>query len=123
MKTAKTAFCVTFLAAALAGCEGAKPVYLEADKGQVGAGAILFLVDTTGTGTLMMKATADHPEGVLEDVKLTDKVDAMTAPVWTLTTQDMKRTLIFAPSPSGLICQSCDDYKLPIKWHAKERSA
>jgi hypothetical protein len=120
-KIVLTALC-TSLVAGLVGCKGAKPIYLEADAGQIGAGAILFLVDTTGTGTLMMKATPDHPQGFLEDVKLTEKVDVMTAPVWTLVTKEGKKNLVFAPSAAGWICQSCADHKLPSKWHIKGRS-
>lgn len=120
-KAALIALCSTF-AVGLFGCEGAKPIYLEADSGQIGAGAILFLVDATGTGTLMMKATPDHPQGVLEDVKLTEKVDFITAPVWTLATEGGSKKLTFAPSKDGWICQSCGDYKLPSMWHVKSRS-
>jgi hypothetical protein len=120
-KVVLTAICATLISG-LIGCKGAKPIYLEADAGQIGAGAMLFLVDPTGTGTLMMKATPDHPQGVLEDVKLTEKVDVMTAPVWTLVTEDGKKSLVFVPSPAGWICQSCADHKLPPKWHIKAPS-
>jgi hypothetical protein len=120
-KIALIALCATFTVV-LGGCKSAKPIYLEADAGQIGAGAILFLVDATGTGTLMMKSTPDHPQGVLEDVKLTEKVDFMTAPLWTLATEDGNKKLTFAPSKAGWICQSCGDYKLPSMWHVKRRS-
>lgn len=113
--------CVAFVAC-LAGCKKAEPIYLEADTGQIGSGAILFLEKTTGTGTLMMKATSDYPQGFNKNVKITDKVGTTTAPVWTLVTEDGKNSLVFAPSATGWTCQSCPDNKLPLNWHIKARS-
>jgi hypothetical protein len=58
----------------------------------------------------------------MENVKLTEKVNIMTAPVWTLVTEESKKNLVFAPSAAGWICQSCADNKLPSNWHIKARS-
>lgn len=110
------------LVASLIGCKGAKPIYLEADTGQVGAGATLVLEKTTGTGTLMMKATPDYPQGFKENVKVTGKVGLTTAPVWTLITEESNTSLVFAPSAKGWICESCAAQKLPSKWHIQARS-
>lgn len=105
------------VALSLAGCTNSN-FTLEANKGQVGAGATLTM--DGDTGRLRMGPTADWPKGIDQKVDVSAESKLPLQDRWEVVSEHKQR-LSFVKSAAGWICTSCVYSSLPLEWQVTKR--